>query len=151
MTIKGERGLLSQLYVDHESIQYVNEKKDSFVGELERALSDYSRNPPRVSLDVRWDSKRHLWTSELREEARVFTLDRASYGRPSTPAEQREYTVAGWGTSVGSVGEIAKFIDERLGVHDFYLEIRDPVSSPGNTSRIGFGKHAEVEKEIDEG
>lgn len=73
----------------------------------------------------------------------LFHLYRVSYGKKDTPPEQREYRVRefeqAYGRSpVGSTKEIADFIQTRLHVQEFVLEVYDPISEPDMNRQIEF-------------
>lgn len=73
----------------------------------------------------------------------LFHIYRVSYGKEDTPSEEREYRVRefeqAYGRSpVGSTKEIADFIRDRLGVHDFSLEVYDPISNPDKNEHLEF-------------
>lgn len=81
----------------------------------------------------------------------LFHLYRVSYGKKETPPEQREYRVRefeqAYGRSpVGSIKEITDFIQTRLQMKEFVLELYDSVSEPDKNRRVEFPNRTRPEQ-----
>lgn len=65
LTVRGDRGLLCQMYIEPDSLQHLRRFSPAFGQPLQAALSPFLEEPPAPTLLVRWDEERRLWLSEM--------------------------------------------------------------------------------------
>lgn len=74
MTRSGERGLVAQMWVDVDSIQYLKQFPGELSEGITQALQPLLNHPPKPQLMVAWDATLGLWLSG-------FKLEGGSYGK----------------------------------------------------------------------
>lgn len=66
MTESGELGIACQMWVEPDSLPFVQEMDGELATEFVTALTPLLDRPPQVSLRVRWNHAKRLWTSQFR-------------------------------------------------------------------------------------
>jgi hypothetical protein len=66
MTQTGERGIVSQMHIAGESLQYLRRFNHALVSALRTALLPLLTNQPAVILALRWDRAQSSWISTIR-------------------------------------------------------------------------------------
>lgn len=65
MTATGERGIVCQMQIVPESLQYLRRFSGAKLIAIEEALKPLLDSPPKASFLLSWDRLRHHWVSEL--------------------------------------------------------------------------------------
>lgn len=66
MTETGEKGIACQMWVEPDSLIFVQEMDAELAAEFVAALTPLLDHPPRVSLRMRWNDSKRLWTSRFK-------------------------------------------------------------------------------------
>lgn len=65
MTATGERGIVCQMWIEPESLLYVQRLTTEKSAPLQQALHPLLENPPEPAFRLRWDEGQRLWTSTI--------------------------------------------------------------------------------------
>lgn len=78
MSSSGERGLACQMWIEAESMAYIQPIDTDVAPLMQEMLFPFLLQPPAPQLDLRWDSKTHCWHSKFhRMESPDLGLRRA--------------------------------------------------------------------------
>ena len=67
MTIKQERGIACQMWVERHSHPYLRQIKIPLTEKIKQMLMPLLQQPRKPQFKVRWDEELRLWTSEFQE------------------------------------------------------------------------------------
>lgn len=65
MTAAGERGILTQMRIEADSLPFLQPLSQPLVGQIENSLQPLLERPPTPILKLRWNQERGLWDSRF--------------------------------------------------------------------------------------